>query len=142
LKNLENKDSDFIIKRTEEFIKLLIEKINKQTVYELFVVELDKIKNKEFVIKIINILNNYLLTSNNAKILKYNGIKSNEFFKMLFNTWSKNSLSCLILCLIAEDFELSYNLLKNFGKIKLNKDDLKEYSQIIQIFESKEFTSK
>ena len=99
-------------------------------------------KNKEFVIKIINILNNYLLTSNNAKILKYNGIKANDFFKMLFNTWSKNSLSCLILCLIAEDFELSYNLLKNFGKIKLNKDDLKEYSQIIQIFESKEFTSK
>ena len=61
---------------------------------------------------------------------------------MLFKTWSKNSISCLILCLIAEDFELSYNLLKNFGKIRLTQDDLKEYSQIIQIFESKEFTSK
>ena len=53
-----------------------------------------------------------------------------------------NSISCLILCLIAEDFELSYKLLKNFGKIKLTQDDLKEYSKILQIFESKEFTSK
>ena len=142
LNKLENKETEFMVKRTIEFIELFSKKIEIQKIYKSFADVLEKMKNKEFVIKIINILNNYLLTSNNAKILKYNGIKSNEFFKMLFNTWSKNSLSCLILCLIAEDFELSYNLLKNFGKIKLNKDDLKEYSQIIQIFESKEFTSK
>lgn len=148
LKNLENKDSDFIIKRTEEFIKLLIEKINKQTVYELFVVELDKIKNKEFVIKIINIINNQLLDLNNAEIIKYRVGESdeikkrNKFFEKLFETWSINSISCLLLCLIAEDFELSYELLKNFGKINLTQNDLDEYSQIIQIFESKKFTSK
>lgn len=148
LKNLENKDSDFIIKRTEEFIKLLIEKINKQTVYELFVVELDKIKNKEFVIKIINIINNQLLDPNNAEIIKYRVGESdeikkrNKFFEKLFETWSINSISCLLLCLIAEDFELSYELLKNFGKINLTQNDLDEYSQIIQIFESKKFTSK
>ena len=148
LKNLENKDSDFIIKRTEEFIKLLIEKINKQTVYELFVVELDKIKNKEFVIKIINIINNQLLDPNSAEIIKYRVGESdeikkrNKFFEKLFETWSINSISCLLLCLIAEDFELSYELLKNFGKINLTQNDLDEYSQIIQIFESKKFTSK
>ena len=94
----------------------------------------------------VNILNNYLLTSNNSAIvkIKVNEINNerNKFFEKLFKTWSMNSISCLILCLIAEDFELSYNLLKNFGKIKLTQDDLKEYSKILQIFESKEFTSK
>ena len=65
-----------------------------------------------------------------------------NFFEQLFETWSINSISCLLLCLIAEDFELSYELLKNFGKINLTQNDLDEYSQIIQIFESKKFTSK
>ena len=142
LNKLENKEIEFVIQRTLELIKSLSPKIKITDIYKSFADVLEKMENQEFVIKIINILNNYLLTSNNAKILKFDGSESNEFFKMLFKTWSKNSISCLILCLIAEDFELSYNLLKNFGKIRLTQDDLKEYSQIIQIFESKEFTSK
>ena len=68
--------------------------------------------------------------------------KRNKFFKIFFETWSINSISCLLLCLIAEDFELSYELFKNFGKINLTQDDLGEYSQMIQIFESIKFTSK
>ena len=146
LTNLEKKELDFVVKRTDEFIKLLTEKINIQTVYESFAVELQGITNSEFVIKIINIINNQLLESNNAEMIKYKidetDKKRSKFFEILFNTWSMNSISCLLLCLIAEDFELSYELLKNFGKINLTLDDLGEYSQIIQIFESKKFTSK
>ena len=146
LTNLEKKELDFVVKRTDEFIKLLTEKINIQTVYESFAVELQGITNSEFVIKIINIINNQLLESNNAEMIKYKidetDKKRSKFFEILFKTWSMNSISCLLLCLIAEDFELSYELLKNFGKINLTLDDLGEYSQIIQIFESKKFTSK
>ena len=149
LNNLSKKDLDFVIKRTDEFIKLLSEKINIQTIYESFAVELKNINNNpEFVIKIINIINNQLLDSNNAQIIKYKidkpeiMKKRNKFFKILFETWSINSISCLLLCLIAEDFELSYELFKNFGKINLTQDDLGEYSQMIQIFESIKFTSK
>ena len=146
LTNLEKKDLDFVAKRTDEFIKLLTEKINIQTVYKSFAEELKQIKNSELVIKIINIINNQLLESNNAEMIKYQINKADKkrsnFFEILFKTWSMNSISCLLLCLIAEDFELSYELLKNFGKINLTLDDLGEYSQIIQIFESKKFTSK
>ena len=148
LDNLIKKDLDFVVKRTDEFIKLLTEKINIEIVYKLFAVKLKKIDNSEFVIKIINLINNQLLDSNNAEIIKYKidnpeiMKKRNNFFKILFDTWSINSISCLLLCLIAEDFELSYELFKNFGRINLTQDDLGEYSQIIQIFESKKFTSK
>ena len=149
LNNLSKKDLDFVIKRTDEFIKLLSEKINIQTIYKSFAIELKQINdNSEFVIKIINIINNQLLDSNNAEIIKYKidepeiMKKRNNFFKILFETWSINSISCLLLCLIAEDFELSYELFKTFGKINLTQDDLGEYSQMIQMFESKKFTSK
>ena len=148
LNNLENKDTEFVIKRTGEFIQLLVDKIGIQIVYESFAEVLEKFNNVEFVIKIINIINNQLLDSNNGEIIKFKEGKSsankkrNEFFKKLFTTWAMNSISCLLLCLISEDFELSYKLLQNFGKISLTQDDLKEYSQIVQIFESKRFTSK
>ena len=149
LNNLSKKDLDFVIKRTDEFIKLLSEKINIQTIYKSFAIELKQINdNSEFVIKIINIINNQLLDSNNAEIIKYKidepeiMKQRNNFFKILFETWSINSISCLLLCLIAEDFELSYELFKTFGKINLTQDDLGEYSQMIQMFESKKFTSK
>ena len=55
LNNLSKKDLDFVIKRTDEFIKLLSEKINIQTIYKSFAIELKQINdNSEFVIKIIN----------------------------------------------------------------------------------------
>lgn len=148
LNNLENKETEFVIKRTGEFIQLLVDKIGMQIVYESFAEVLEKFNNVEFVIKIINIINNQLLDSNNGEVIKFKEGKSNEnkkrneFFKKLFTTWSMNSISCLLLCLISEDFELAYKLLQNFGKISLTQDDLKEYSQIIRIFESKKFTSK
>ena len=54
LNNLSKKDLDFVIKRTDEFIKLLSEKINIQTIYKSFAIELKQINdNSEFVIKII-----------------------------------------------------------------------------------------
>ena len=148
LNNLENKDTEFVVKRSGEFIQLLVDKIGIEIVYVSFAEVLEKFNNVEFVIKIINIINNQLLDSNNGEIIKFKEGKSsankkrNEFFKKLFTTWAMNSISCLLLCLISEDFELSYKLLQNFGKISLTQDDLKEYSQIVQIFESKRFTSK
>ena len=149
LNKLKNKETEFINKRTLELIELLIKKIDFQKVYESFAAVLEKLNNSnnlEYVIRIINILNEYLLKSSYSEILKLKEGKinneRNNFFKKLFKTWSKNSISCLILCLIAEDFELSYNILLNLGKIDLTQDVLKEYSTIIQILESKEFTSK
>jgi hypothetical protein len=144
LNNLENKDIEFVENRIIEFIKLLNEKIEIQKVYSAFAKVLEELNNSEFAIKIINIINKHLLKSNNSEIIKYkkNEPTANKYFKTLFTTWSKNSFSCLILCLIAEDYELSYNLLKCFGTLNLTQDEINEFSNILNIFESKEFTSK
>ena len=144
LNNLKNQDQESAMNRLKELMDSLIKKIKVEKIYASFAEVLGKMKNSsEFIIKIINILNNYLLTSNNADILR-KILKSDdkEFFKKLFKTWSNNSVACLILCLIAEDFELSYNLLKKFDQKNITENSIKEYLQIIKIFESNEFTSK
>ena len=92
----------------------------------------------------------HLLTSNDTKELRnlLKDIKNTtkeedkQFFEKLFKIWCINPVSCLILCLIAEDFELSFHLLNKFGSIKLNQENYFEYAQLIPVIESKEFISK
>ena len=91
-------------------------------------------------------LDEYLPTEVLRNLLKNNqkttNLQEKYFFEKLFSIWCINPVSCLILCLIAEDFELTYNLLGKFGKIQLNQENYFEYAQLVQVLESKEFISK
>ena len=150
LNKLEGKDDSFIIKRAKEFVKVLCRELNVKHVYLTFADILSRMTKTNFVCKIINILNMVLLTSNDTEelrnllknIQKTINIEDKYFFEKLFSIWCINPVSCLVLCLIAEDFELSYHLLNKCGKIKLNQENYLEYAQLVQVLESKEFTSK
>ena len=150
LNKLKEKDNIFAIKRAKEFVNLLFKELDVKKVYETFADVLAQIDKSTFVCKIINILNMILLTSNDTeglrKLLKNVQKTTNEddklFFKKLFKIWCINPVSCLILCLIAEDFELSFHLLNKFGNIKLNQENYLEYAQLVNVLESKEFISK
>jgi vacuole morphology and inheritance protein 14 len=150
LKKLKEKDNIFAIKRAKEFVNLLCKELDVKHVYETFADVLAHIYKINFVCKIINILNMLLLTSNDTeelrKLLKNIQKTTNEedklFFEKLFKIWCINPVSCLILCLIAEDFELSFHLLNKFGEIKLNQENYLEYAQLVNVLESKEFISK
>ena len=150
LKKLKEKDNIFAIKRAKEVVNLLCKELDVKHVYETFADVLAHIYKINFVCKIINILNMLLLTSNDTeelrKLLKNIQKTTNEedklFFEKLFKIWCINPVSCLILCLIAEDFELSFHLLNKFGEIKLNQENYLEYAQLVNVLESKEFISK
>ena len=150
LNKLKEKDNIFAIKRAKEFVNLLCKELDVKHVYETFADVLAHIDKMNFVCKIINILNMLLLTSNDTeelrKLLKNIQKTTNEedklFFEKLFKIWCINPVSCLILCLIAEDFELSFHLLNKFGEIKLNQENYLEYAQLVNVLESKEFISK
>jgi hypothetical protein len=70
----------------------------------------------------INILDLFLITGKETEGLRnlLKNVKKNNkdaekmFFEKLFKTWSLNPVSCLILCLLSEYYELS-----NFLLIKL-----------------------
>lgn len=158
LEKLKEQDNCFAIKRTKEFVKALCRELNVKYVYSIFADVLKSMSSKssmsrsDFVCKIINILNMLLLTSNDTEELRnllknIQNTKNKEdklFFDKLFTTWCINPVSCLILCLIAEDFELSNHLLIKFGQLKskLIQENYLEYAQLIQILETNAFISK
>lgn len=152
LNKLKEKDNNFAMKRASVFVEILCKELNIRHVYLTFADVLSKMNKTDFVCKIINKLNYFLLSSNDAEelrnLLKNVQMTTNEedksFFEKLFSTWCINPVSCLILCLIAEDFELSHHLLVKFGevKIKLNQENYLEYAQLVNVLESKSFLSK
>ena len=152
LEKLKGQDNSFAIKRTKEFVKALCRELNVKYVYSKFADVLKSMSRSDFVCKIINILNMLLLTSNDTEELRnllknIQNTKNKEdkfFFDKLFTTWCINPVSCLILCLIAEDFELSNHLLIKFGQLKskLIQENYLEYAQLIQILETNAFISK
>ena len=151
LNKLKEKEKNiFSIKRAKEFVKMLSVELNVKLVYLTFADVLSQMEKSNFVRKIINILNMFLLTSNDTEVLrnllkniqKTTNLEEKYFFEKLFSIWCINPVSCLILCLIAEDFELTYHLLSKFGKIQLNQENYFEYAQLVQVLESKEFISK
>lgn len=152
LNKLKEQDNSFAIKRTKEFVKALCRELNVKYVYSTFADVLIHMERSDFVCKIINILNMLLLTSNDTEELRnllknIQNTKNKEdklFFDKLFRTWCINPVSCLILCLIAEDFELSNHLLIKFGQLKskLIQENYLEYAQLIQILETNAFISK
>ena len=147
LNKLKEKDNNFTIKRATEFVRVLCIELNVKLVYLTFADVLSQMEKSNFVRKIINILNMFLLTSNDTEdlrnllknIQKSTNLEEKYFFEKLFSIWCINPVSCLILCLIAEDFELTYHLLSKFGKIQLNQENYFEYAQLVQVLESKEF---
>ena len=150
LNKLKEKDNNFTIKRATEFVRVLCIELNVKLVYLTFADVLSQMEKSNFVRKIINILNMFLLTSNDTEelrnllknIQKSTNFMEKYFFEKLFSIWCINPVSCLILCLIAEDFELTYHLLSKFGKIQLNQENYFEYAQLVQVLESKEFIRK
>ena len=151
LNKLKEKDNNFAIKRATEFVKVLCKELSVKHVYLTFADVLSKNKS-DFNCKIINILNYFLLTSSDTEelrnllknIQKTTNEEDKSFFEKLFSTWCINPVSCLILCLIAEDFELSHHLLIKFGEVKLKliQENYLEYAQLVNVLESRSFLSK
>lgn len=81
-----------------------------------------KFEDVEFISSMINILDIFLISYKETEELrnllrklrkKNNNSNTNvkDFFTKLYTTWCYNPISLLILCIISEHFELSYNLI-------------------------------
>lgn len=82
-----------------------------------------KFDDIEFISSMINILDIFLLSYKETeelrnllrKLIRKNTRSSSnnvkDFFLKLYTTWCFNPISLLILCIISEHFELSYNLI-------------------------------
>jgi hypothetical protein len=98
-------------------LKKLCTTLNVDRLYSTLAHVLPKINDKTFIAKMINILSIFMLTNKETEslraCLKHSKKTTEEklFFDKLFKTWCYNPISCIIICLIAENFELSYSLI-------------------------------
>ena len=148
IKNLTNKLLDDInLINNESFIILLLQNITKnndiQKLYISFVDALLETKNYLFVSKMVNYLNDYMIREPRAAKFRKALIKSEnqstenkKLFSKIYNVWSFNPISLLIYCIITENFELSYNIILNLVKVKLEEDYYIHLGQLVQLLES------
>jgi len=103
-------------------INKLCSLITVTKVYTKIADVLMKFDDIEFISSMINILDIFLLSyketeelRNLLRKLKRKNTNPNsnvkDFFSKLYKTWCFNPISLLILCIISEHFELSYNLI-------------------------------
>ena len=78
----EKEKNIFSIKRAKEFVKMLSVELNVKLVYLTFADVLSQMEKSNFVRKIINILNMFLLTSNDTEVLR-NLLKNIQKTKLL-----------------------------------------------------------
>ena len=138
-----NMIKDFGILILKELIKI----INIKIVFEDITNYLLKNSDIFFVMRMINLLNKFLITEDDANEIriilnKYGNEGKNEiFFEKLFTLWSFNPFCTLILVLLSNSFELGYALIEEISQMKLKHEDYIELSQVVQVFESSIFNN-
>ena len=138
--------------KIEIFGNIVIKILSKHTNIVLLIqIIVDILLNEHddifFLMKMVKILNKFILVENEAepirnKLHKFNKNSSdNTFFVQIFYLWSFNPFDTLILLLISNYFELSYYLSLELSKMKLKVEDYFELTQTVQIIESSLFNN-
>ena len=133
----------------EKIIKLLSKKLDIVKLFENLSESLLNTNNNKFIHEMVSKLNIFLITDISGKevrktLSKFGRNKNNEakiFFDKLFTVWSYNAIAVLILTIISEYFELSFNLILNFTGIKLENEFYKELCLMVQLIETSQFNS-
>ena len=123
--NTFQKKIDLIDKRGTDIFTILCSTLRVDTIFLTFATVLLEMKDNKYIGRIINRLNIFLIKSDITedlrnvckKVKNSNDRKDKIFFEKIFTTWCINPVSVLTLCLIAENFELSYNLLIKMYRI-------------------------
>ena len=123
--NTFQKKIDLIDKRGTDIFTILCSTLRVDIIFLTFATVLLEMKDSEYIGRIINRLNIFLIKSDITedlrnvckKVKNRNDRKDKIFFEKIFRTWCINPVSVLTLCLIAENFELSYNLLIKMYRI-------------------------
>ena len=125
-------------------LDVLLKKFNYDILMELEILAevLEQITNKIFIEKMVIAITDYILTDN-IKIFinsfaRIDIEKKNHLFLKLYSIWSINPLSLLLFCIITEKFELAFNIILNFKKVKLGNDIYKMLGKFVGYFAEKE----
>lgn len=126
-------------------IKELIRSIDVEDLFEEIANNLLNQNDIYFVMRMINMLNKFLIQEDEANSIRNilskfgNEGKNPKYFEKLYTLWSFNPFCTLILVLISNSFELGYFLIMYLSQMKFKTEDYIELSQVVQVFESSIF---
>ena len=144
-KIIENQKQDII--KNQGLIVLMfqkLKKINLQKIFCLLSDALNKINDYSFLYQMAGHINYYLITDQRAEEFikelicygKNRNIEKRELYEKIFRILAYNPMCLLIFCTITEYYELSWNLILKFYKIKLKDNYFVHLSEFVQLMEN------
>ena len=145
LKIIENQEQDIL--KNQSLIILMFEKLKKLNLKGIFCLlsdSLNKIKKFSLIYQIDGHINYYLITTQRAEEFikeliiygKNRNKEKRELYEKIFRMLAYNPMCLLIFCTITEYYELSWNLILNFYKIKFKDNYYVHLSEFIQLMEN------
>lgn len=145
-KLLESKGNFIIRKLCAHLISERVYEKLAQVLYSLDTNSVSKSSknNIGFINIMVQILNSNLITapelsSLRNKLRSFNPKDDWALFSTLFKSWAYNSPACLSLCLLTQNYELAYNLLKIFVELEITVNLLIQLEILVQLLESPVF---
>ena len=145
LKIIENQIDD-LFENQNLIIKMFekLQKINLQKIFRLLSDSLNIKNNYSLIYQIDGHINYFLITSERAEkfikelILygKDRNKEKRELYEKIFRMLAYNPICLLIFCTITEYFELSWNLILKFYKIKFRYNYYLHLSEFVQLMEN------
>lgn len=127
--------------RANYIVRQLCSKLSAERVYKIISVMLDTNDDVIFAKMIVQILSSNLVTAPELSQFRKSLRRGEDWpcFSILFKAWSHNPISLLALCLISENYELAYKVLKTYVEYDLSVNDLIQIDILVQFLESPAF---
>ena len=147
LKTIQNQNQNPDKIKNRNLILLMFQKLKKlnlQKIFSLLYDSLNKINNFSFIYQIDGYINYYLITTPSAENFRTDLIlyrksqltMSKEIYEKIYRILAYNPMCLLVYCTITEYYELSWNLILNFYKIKFDDSYYTHLSEFIQLMEN------
>ena len=147
IKNNQNEEKNYPVPKDNNIIQLMFQKLIKldtKKIFSLFADTLNKTNDYFFISQIDGYLNNYLITASKAEDLRNNLIlygrdkiqEHKPLYEKIYKIFAYNPMCLLIFSIITEYYVLSWNLLLNFMKIKLDDDFYIYLIEFVQLLEN------
>ena len=147
LKTIQNQNQNPDKIKNRNLILLMFQKLKKlnlEKIFSLLFDSLNKINNFSFIYQIDGYINYYLITTPSAENFRTDLIlyrksqltMSKEIYEKIYRILAYNPMCLLVYCTITEYYELSWNLILNFYKIKFDDSYYTHLSEFIQLMEN------
>lgn len=139
------KDQRLLEARGSVIVRRLCVLLDPTAIYMALARALGDASDAEFVSLLIHTLNLILLTASELQGLRdvlkrcfQPGSTSadGEVFRSIFTTWSHNPVSTFALCLLAQAYDLAFDLVKRFANIEITVGFLMQADKLVQLLES------